>query len=151
MVRSIFQRLTGRREDRLDYESLLPDKNSLSAISEEDLTAEISYGSSSGRYGILLALHTATARARREWLFFDATGTARFQDVSMIRCGKDSLMIHNVSHSALLSVHVAVTSCAVIQVNKHELVAHLGIPFRDLRILDPSVRPHHVEPHSCQI
>ena len=27
----------------------------------------------------------------------------------------------------------------VWQVNKHELVAHLGIPFRDLRILDPSV------------
>ena len=59
-------------------------------------------------------------------------------------------MIDNISHFAVLSVHVAVTSCAVIQVNKHELVAHLGIPFRDLRILDPSVRPHHVRPHFCQ-
>jgi hypothetical protein len=83
MVRSIFQRLAGRREDRHDYESLLPDKISLSAMSEEDLNAEISYGSSSGRYGVLLALHSATARARREWLFFDATGTAMFKDVSM--------------------------------------------------------------------
>jgi hypothetical protein len=45
----------------------------------------------------------------------------------------------------VLSVHAAVKSYALIQVNKHELVAHLGIPFRDLRILDPSVRLHHVK------
>lgn len=60
-------------------------------------------------------------------------------------------MIYNVCNFAVLSVHAAVTSCAVIQVNKHELVAHLGIPFRDLRILDPSVRPHHVRPHFVSV
>ena len=36
-------------------------------------------------------------------------------------------------------VHQQSTSILSLQVNKHELVAHLGIPFRDLRILDPSV------------
>ncbi|CAL5219734.1 g1631 [Coccomyxa viridis] len=102
MVPQIFQRLAGKRPSRQDYESLLLDKNSLSVISEEEGGADAQYASNS--CGSLLALHTATARGRREWLFFDSTGTARFQDV-----------------------------------NKHELVAHLGIPFRDLRILDPSI------------
>ena len=37
------------------------------------------------------------------------------------------------------SVMVHPSSPLYLQVNKHELVAHLGIPFRDLRILDPSV------------
>lgn len=32
-----------------------------------------------------------------------------------------------------------ILTCCGMQVNKHELVAHLGIPFRDLRILDPSI------------
>ena len=79
MVPSIFQRLAGKRETRQDYEALLMDKNSLSAISEEEANADASYMSNS--YGSLLALHSATARGRREWLFFDATGTVRFQDV----------------------------------------------------------------------
>ena len=80
MVPQIFQRLTGKRQARQDYESLLLDKNSLSAISEGDGNGDVSYASNS--YGSLLALHSATARGRREWLFFDKSGTASFQDVS---------------------------------------------------------------------
>lgn len=80
MVPQVFQRLAGRRPPRQDYESLLIDKNSLSIISEEEGGADAQYASNS--YGSLLALHSATARGRREWLFFDSTGTARFQDVS---------------------------------------------------------------------
>lgn len=82
MVPQIFQRLAGKRPPRQDYESLLLDKNSLSVISEEEGGADAQqYASNS--CGSLLALHTATARGRREWLFFDSTGTARFQDVSL--------------------------------------------------------------------